>query len=205
MQTLQTIKTLLARLSGAPLSVLQASRHRPPPSRGPSRDPSGLYDAPPIVPSRRRTETSKQRDGDEGEAFARRWLEASGLVFVAANVSYRDGELDLVMRDPGSPARGRPDVAVLESDTRHAGTASRGGPTLVFVEVRRRARGSHGGAAGSITGEKRRRIVAAAAHYLVGLGLRSLPPCRFDVVTLDGDRAQGFRVDWIRDAFRDEG
>ena len=76
---------------------------------------------------------------------------------------------------------------------------------LVFVEVRRRSRATHGGAAGSITREKRRRVVAAASHYLVGLGLRSLPPCRFDVVTLEGDPLRGFAVEWIRDAFRDEG
>ncbi len=117
--------------------------------------------------------------------MARRYLEHGGLTFVAANVRYRDGELDLVMRDPGR----RPSSSA----------------TLVFVEVRRRARGSHGGAAASITREKRRRIVAAAAHYLVGLGLRSLPACRFDVLTVDGDPVNGFRIEWIRDAFRDEG
>ena len=199
METLRTIKTFLARLSGAPPSVLRAST-----PRAQSRDPSGLYECAATAPPRRRTETSKQRDGDEGEAFARRWLEAAGLVFVAANVSFRDGELDLVMRDAERVQRTMAD-AMRDPVKRPAGTASHTGTTLVFVEVRRRARGSHGGAAGSITGEKRRRIVAAAAHYLVGLGLRSLPPCRFDVVSLEGDRAQGFRVEWIRDAFRDEG
>ena len=185
METLQTIKTFFARLAGAPLAVVRPARDRPLAPLHRARDPSGLYDGPTPVPPRRRSDTSKQRDGDEGEVFARRWLEAAGLVFVAGNVSYRDGELDLVMRE--------------------AGIASRSGSTLVFVEVRRRTRGSHGGAAGSITREKRRRIVSAAAHYLVGLGLRSLPSCRFDVVTLEGDRSQGFRIDWIRDAFRDEG
>lgn len=129
--------------------------------------------------------TSRQRDGDEGEGMARRYLELAGLTFVAANVRYRDGELDLVMRD----ARG----------------AARHAPVLVFIEVRRRARGTHGGAAGSVTAGKRRRVAAAAAHFLVGLGLRSLPACRFDVVTLEGDPAQGFCIEWTRDAFRDEG
>lgn len=127
----------------------------------------------------------RQRDGDEGEAFARRYLELAGLAFVAANVRYRDGELDLVMRDGRS--------------------AGRREPVLVFVEVRRRAHGNYGGAVGSITPAKRRRVVAAAAHFLVGLGLRALPVCRFDVVTLEGNAAHGFCIEWIRDAFRDDG
>ena len=179
METFQTIKAFIARLAGAPLAS------RPPDATRPvsTRLASGLYDAAPVpTPSRL---TSRQRDGDEGEAFARRYLECSGLTFVAANVRYRDGELDLVMRDPGRRAS---DPCV-----------------LVFIEVRRRAKGSHGGAAASVTREKRRRIVAAAAHYLVGLGLRSLPSCRFDVLTLDGDATHGFRIEWMRDAFRDDG
>lgn len=194
METLQAIKAFIARLAGAPsggrlggaptvvrhaaTDDAQAIAHRP-------RLVSGLdVDGMPVVAAGRK-QTSRQRDGDEGEAFARRYLELAGLVFVAANVSYRDGELDLVMRETrGPPAQGT---------------------TLVFVEVRRRARDSHGGAAGSITREKRRRVAAAAAHYLVGLGLRALPNCRFDVVTIEGERSRVFRIDWIRDAFRDEG
>jgi putative endonuclease len=135
--------------------------------------------------SDRDARTTRRRDGDEAEAYARRYLECAGLSFVAANVLYRDGEIDLVMRDA------RPQWA--------------SPPIFVFVEVRRRSRDAHGGAAGSITREKRRRIAAAAAHYLVGLGLRTLPTCRFDVVAVDGDPANGFHVDWIRDAFQDEG
>lgn len=179
METIHTIKAFIARLAGAPL----ASRADPEGPRRRLRESSGLY-APEQSPSAD-ARTTKQRDGDEGEAFARRYLERAGLLFIAANVRFRNGEIDLVMRDP------------------RLGRVGAG--TLVFVEVRRRARGSHGGAAGSITREKRRRIVAAASHYLVGLGLRVLPPCRFDVVTIEGDARHGFRVDWIRDAFRDDG
>jgi putative endonuclease len=176
MDTIASIKTFLARLTGAPLAAMPTPRRR-------LKLASDLYASDPVPIARPRT--SKQRDGAEGELFARRYLERAGLTFVAANVTYRDGELDLVMRD--------------------LPRAKLATPSLVFVEVRRRASGSHGGAAGSVTREKRRRLVAAAAHYLVGLGLRTLPPCRFDVVTLEGDATQGFRVEWIRDAFRDEG
>ena len=179
MDTLRTIKTFIARLAGAPLLPLQVHAERAAPAKRRKRPSSGLY-ADSGAAERR---TSRQRDGDEGEDFARRYLERAGLVFVAGKVRYRDGELDLVMRDLTRPH----------------------GAVLVFVEVRRRAGSSHGGAAGSITREKRRRVVAAASHYLVGMGLRALPPCRFDVLTLEGDAQQGFRVDWIRDAFRDDG
>lgn len=97
--------------------------------------------------------------GRQAEVRARRLLEAAGLVFVAANVRYRIGELDLVMRDDR---------------------------TLVFVEVRQRASRRFGGAAASIDAAKQRRIQRAAQRYLqLGFGAR-LPPCRFDVVAFEG-------------------
>jgi putative endonuclease len=53
---------------------------------------------------------------------------------------------------------------------------------------------AHGGAASSVTSAKQRRIVFAARHYL--LQMATLPPCRFDVVAV-----QGGRIEWIRAAF----
>jgi len=130
----------------------------------------------------RAARTTRQIAGGEGEALARNHLERRGLCFVAANVRYRDGELDLVMRE-----------------------AQGATTTLVFVEVRRRARASHGGALASVTPSKRRRLIVAAAHYLVALDLRTLPACRFDLVTIDTASNGGLRVEWLRDAFRDDG
>lgn len=78
------------------------------------------------------------------------------------------GEIDLVMRDSDG--------------------------TLVFVEVRRRSGGAHGGAAASVGWGKQRRIVFAARHFL--LRWRAPPPCRFDVVVVDGDR-----LEWLKAAF----
>ncbi len=66
--------------------------------------------------------------------------------------------------------------------------------TLVFVEVRSRRDTSFGGAAASVDATKQRRIVRAAQHYLRQLS--ALPPCRFDVVAIDGDR-----IEWIPAAF----
>ena len=112
--------------------------------------------------------TTKQR-GDAAEDAALEHLQAAGLGLVARN--YRTpgrggGEIDLIMRDP------------------------RDG-TLVFVEVRGRASATHGGAGGSITGVKQRRIVFAARHYISRL--RTLPPCRFDVVLVE-ERVAGIQA-----------
>ncbi|MGI4779889.1 MAG: YraN family protein [Janthinobacterium lividum] len=119
------------------------------------------------------SKTTKQR-GDAAEDAALAHLEAAGLRLVTRN--YRTpgrggGEIDLVMRDARD---GRDD-------------------TLVFVEVRQRASGTHGGAGGSITFSKQRRIVFAARHYL--MTLRTLPPCRFDVVLVEDG------IEWLPGAF----
>lgn len=97
--------------------------------------------------------------GREAEARARALLEGHGLVFVAGNVRYRFGELDLVMSDR---------------------------ETLVFVEVRDRASSRFGGAAASIDARKRQRLIRAAQRYLQqAFGSRPPPPCRFDVVAIE--------------------
>ncbi len=112
--------------------------------------------------------------GDEAEARAAAWLQAQGLVLVERN--YR------VARGPRSPG-GEIDLVMRERDG-----------TLVFVEVRSRAGDAHGGAAASVDARKQERVVFAARHYL--LRFAALPPCRFDVVAIDGAE-----VDWIRGAF----
>jgi putative endonuclease len=114
--------------------------------------------------------TTKSR-GDAAEGVARAYLVRAGLRFVAAN--YRTpgrggGEIDLVMRAPDG--------------------------TLVFVEGRQRSGASHGGAGASISAAKQQRIILAARHYL--MRLRSLPPCRFDVVAVQADG-----IEWLPGAF----
>jgi len=124
--------------------------------------------------------TTKSR-GDKAEAAALDHLQDQGLKLVRRNFKTPGrggGEVDLIMR------------------------AADG--TLVFVEVRQRAARSRGGAGGSITPIKQQRIVLAARHFLLQLG--STPPCRFDVVLIDGKlssepnqpRAQ---IEWLRAAF----
>ena len=114
------------------------------------------------------TSTTKQK-GDAAEDRALRHLQTQGLELVQRN--YRTpgrggGEIDLVMRDADG--------------------------TLVFVEVRKRRNINHGGALASVTYVKQRRLVFAAQHYL--LKLRHVPPCRFDVIAVEGDDLQWFKA-----------
>ncbi|MDW5442571.1 YraN family protein [Polaromonas sp. SM01] len=119
-----------------------------------------------------------KRLGDAAEALALAYLVKAGLKPVDAN--YRTpgrggGEVDLIMRAPDG--------------------------TLVFVEVRQRKSTLHGGAAASIGVIKQRRLVFAARHYLMRFA--SAPPCRFDVVLVEGrlDAPDTVVVEWLRGAF----
>jgi putative endonuclease len=118
--------------------------------------------------------TPRQETGDEGEARALAHLQRHGLTLVERNYrvahgrSRRSGEIDLVLRDRDG--------------------------TLVFVEVRARKDTGAGGAAASVTHAKQARLIYAARHYL--LRFDRLPPCRFDVVAIDGEELQ-----WLPGAF----
>jgi len=103
--------------------------------------------------------TEQQRLGKLGEDRALAHLSGHGLTLVERNFLCKAGEIDLIMHD---------------------------GAHLVFVEVRRRASRSFGGAAASITPAKQQRLIRAAQFYL--LRLPKPPPCRFDVVAIDGEQ-----------------
>ncbi len=114
----------------------------------------------------------RRHTGAAAEGAARATLEAQGLRTLASNVNFRFGELDLVMRD---------------------------GDTVVFVEVRYRRNDRFGGGAGSVDYKKRRRIVLAARAWLAGQRGLADAPCRFDVVTAQGDAP--LECEWLRGAF----
>lgn len=119
----------------------------------------------------------KSRDaarGVEGEDRALQLLQRQGLKLVQRN--YR------VARGPGARG-GEIDLILLDRDG-----------TLVFVEVRSRAGLAQGGAAASVGASKQRSLVFAAQHFLSRSA--TLPPCRFDVVAIDGEA-----IEWIRAAF----
>jgi putative endonuclease len=108
--------------------------------------------------------------GDAAEELAANYLVGQGLKLVSRNYRCRFGEIDLILKD---------------------------GKVTVFAEVRLRGDSRFGGGAASVTARKQQRLIAAAQHYLAGQ--RSLPPCRFDVITLD--RLELSRINWIKDAF----
>lgn len=112
--------------------------------------------------------------GAAAEDRALQHLLRSGLTLVMRN--YR------VARGPAAAA-GEIDLILRDRDG-----------TLVFVEVRARRDDRHGGAAASVTSRKRQRIVFAARHYLARLP--APPPCRFDLVAIDGDT-----LTWLPGAF----
>ena len=112
--------------------------------------------------------------GDAGEDRALQHLLRAGLRLVernyrvAAGPRARGAEVDLILRERDG--------------------------TLVFVEVRKRAAASRGGAAATVSATKQRRLLLAAQHYLQRYA--APPPCRFDVVAIDGER-----LEWLRAAF----
>ena len=105
---------------------------------------------------------------------AKAYLVAQGLRFIAENVGYRCGELDLIMAD---------------------------GDGLVFVEVRWRVGRRFGGALASVTRGKRQRLIRAAQCYLADTHrgrdrMAGLTGVRFDVMAVEPEG-----LVWVPNAF----
>jgi len=115
---------------------------------------------------RLRPRTAKQIAGDAAERQALHYLQRQGLTLLTCNFRCKGGEIDLVMQERG---------------------------TLVFVEVRKRADRRYGGAAASVTPRKQARLIIAAQVFLQRY--RTPPPCRFDVIAIDGAE-----IDWLKNA-----
>lgn len=107
---------------------------------------------------------SRRQQGSDYEARARHWLEQQGLAFIAANVTGRYGEIDLIMRH---------------------------GATVVFIEVRYRKSGAFGGAAASVTPGKQCKLLQTASLWLARHnGSFDTVDCRFDVVAFTGENIE---------------
>ena len=110
--------------------------------------------------------TPAQRIGDEGERVAAERLEAMGWQVIARNVRVGRAELDLLAIDPADP------------------------PSLVVVEVRRRARRDFGLAEETVD-RRKRAVLRLAAGELAWRGSlpdgRRLPPLpvRVDLIAID--------------------
>ncbi|WP_150539216.1 YraN family protein [Actinobacillus vicugnae] len=105
---------------------------------------------------------TKRSQGANFEQQARAFLEKQGLKFVAANQTFKCGELDLIMQQ---------------------------GETVVFIEVRQRKSSRFGSAVESIDYRKQQKWLDAANMWLFTKRNQSLDTanCRFDVVAFEGN------------------
>ena len=99
--------------------------------------------------------------GKKAEELAAAFLQAKGLTIIEKNFLAKVGEIDIVAKD---------------------------GDEMVFVEVRARASRDFGGAAASVGGAKRRKLIKAAQLWLQARGWDGA--CRFDVVAVDAGRLE---------------
>ena len=104
---------------------------------------------------------NRAETGRAAEDAAAELLRAKGLTIVERNFRVKVGEIDLIARDRDE---------------------------IVFVEVRARASAAFGGAAASVGGAKRRKLIKAAGVWLQARAWTG--PCRFDVVAWDSGRAE---------------
>jgi len=104
---------------------------------------------------------NRAETGRAAEDAAAELLRAKGLTIVERNFRVKIGEIDLIARDRDE---------------------------IVFVEVRARASAAFGGAAASVGGAKRRKLIKAAGVWLQARAWTG--PCRFDVVAWDSGRAE---------------
>ena len=112
--------------------------------------------------------------GRKGEAVAAHYYQQRGCLLLAHEYRTRMGEIDLILREPDG--------------------------TLVFCEVKTRAKDSLDTPAAAVNAAKQRRIIASAALYLQSTR-QSDEPVRFDVaevVPLDSGR---WMVHIIKGAF----
>lgn len=115
--------------------------------------------------------------GQAYEDIAYKYLSKRGMTLLERNFSCRFGEIDLVMRQHD---------------------------TIVFVEVRYRAKASHGNAMESVHRSKQSKIIKAASIYMTAKELWGYD-MRFDVLALNGRKKGIFArpsIDWIPAAFQ---
>jgi putative endonuclease len=114
--------------------------------------------------------TEKRIKGDDKERLAEEYLVAKHFTLIERNFICKRGEIDLIMKDQDY---------------------------LVFIEVRYRETQEFGGALASITAGKQKKLRRAAEYYLLQHFGNTPPPCRFDVVGIEGQD----EIMWIKNAF----
>jgi putative endonuclease len=104
---------------------------------------------------------TRMETGQNAENLAAAFLQAKGFTIVEKNFRAKVGEIDIIAKDKDE---------------------------IIFVEVRARASRDFGGAAASIGGAKRRKLIRAAQLWLQARGWDGA--CRFDVVAVDGGKLE---------------
>ena len=99
--------------------------------------------------------------GQAGENLAMNYLIEQGLSFIEANVRYKFGEIDLVMKH---------------------------GKEWIFVEVKYRSKTQYGGAITALSNAQIRRLRRAAEHYIQIQKIDAV--CRFDLIAIDAGHVQ---------------
>ena len=113
-----------------------------------------------------------QRKGNRGEDVALRYLLSRGLQLVERNYRTRYGEVDLVLRQPG---------------------------TLVFVEVKWRSNLDYGSPVEAVDQRKQQAIRSMAEQYLAEKE-PDFEEIRFDVVGILAG-AGNAKIEYVKDAF----
>ena len=113
-------------------------------------------------------------NGYRSEQLARHFLESNGLRLIQANVRYKFGEIDLVMREQN---------------------------TIVFVEVKYRKQQNYGGAIESLGAAQARRLKLSASAWLQRYDPNSHWPSRFDLVAITAGFSVSDCV-WIKNIFQ---
>lgn len=117
--------------------------------------------------------------GSLGEEYAAGYLRERGYEIAAVNYRVRGGEIDIIARRNGF---------------------------IAFVEVKTRKQGALSPGYEAVSAAKRRRIIAAARHYLYRYPVNLQP--RFDVLCLEtapGEEFQVLSAEYYENAFWAEG
>lgn len=115
--------------------------------------------------------------GAQAELFAKDYIQRRGLKFLANNVSYPFGEIDLIAEDGGE---------------------------LVFIEVRFRSDSLYGAAVDTVQAQKQKRLVLAANRWLADNQTYQNHYCRFDLIAIDSV-IDAKHTRWEKNAFQTPG
>lgn len=124
--------------------------------------------------------SARRAKGDIAEQLALEYLQKRKLHLLERNYWCRRGEIDLLMAERGLLGHIK---------------------QIAAVEVRYRQCNSYGSAAETVAITKQRRLIAAAQQYMAAHPWSADLAWRFDVVSLEGDLAEGPLIEWIPNAF----